>query len=290
MKRTAAATGRCPGSRRSRRTRRAHAQRRENDRTTVAITSSGATSARSSTTEHESTIDSAIGTSSARVARGGLRRSYSTAVGPPTRRPAHRPRWPRRAGRGSRRRPASSTGRARGRRRAGRPAALARGCGATAATPSTRAAARPLHARRGRARRCRSAPSAPPGTPRRAAPGPRSTRPRRGTRCSASGRREVRGCPAPATSSSDGRGDPDAPRARGDPLADPPPRAVRLVGALVAEVRDERPERRRPTMTSSAGRKVSIDGHRDRDPERADRAQPGGAVDLRERQAQQRDA
>ena len=90
--------------------------------------------------------------------------------------------------------------------------------------------------------------------------------------------------------------DPDPPRGAGDALADPAPDAVRLVGALVADVRDAvvpaedrgRQNARRPMIASSAGRKREHREHRHGDAHRADRAQAGGGVDLGDRQRQQR--
>ena len=88
----------------------------------------------------------------------------------------------------------------------------------------------------------------------------------------------------------------DPARGARDALAHPAPEAVRLVGALSpkcgmplpAPNHAGRQNARRPKMTSQAGRRVSMAIIASDDAHRADRAQAGGAVDLRHRQAQQR--
>ena len=99
--------------------------------------------------------------------------------------------------------------------------------------------------------------------------------------------------PSASTTSSSVPLDPDAPRARRHALADPPPAAVGLVGALLPDVRDRveerRPERLAPEDHEQRGQHGQHRDHREPDAHRADRAEAGRAVDLGQAQRQQRD-
>ena len=224
------------------------------DSTTVAMSSSGATSGAQQQHEHEKHDEQRrAGRCSLRVARRGRRAGPArprsgrrrARSGPPAARAA---RGSRRRGR----RPRSSRGRASATRRAATPRAGALGrTGRTSATPATRrhgAARRPATRAGSRDDDVGRARSRPPGTPwRQQLLALHGLDRSRGTSCDCvrpvdevqQPERSRRAAAAVAA-------DPDRPRAGGDALADAPPRAVRLVGARVAEVRDARPERPAP--------------------------------------------
>ncbi len=84
-----------------------------------------------------------------------------------------------------------------------------------------------------------------------------------------------------------GRADPDAPRLGPDPLRDPAPDAVRGVSALIAVVRNEGPKGAPAEDRQQRREQRAHDEHGKPDCHRADQGQPGGAVHLSEREAQQ---
>ena len=267
----------CRGSRRSRRTRRAPTpSAAANERITVPISSSGREQRPQQQDQHTKHDDERDRDDHARVARGGL---AHVVLDRRRRRPPARSAPP--AALGGR---AHAGDQVEGLGRVGIglehgvaaacPPRPGRSVGTTSATPvgvarSARATARGSPpgghdhlGRRARAGRERL---------RRAAPGPPATRRRRGRRWPGSGpcrcragRARRRAARRPCRSRS-GRG------RRADALADPPPGAVGLVRALVAEVRDAVvPEIRAPERAPAADheQRGQQREHRDASPRR----------------------